>query len=365
MLNISKTYLNWNFERILRHVLYWMSWLVFYVVLNEGVFENGNYSSWVIFEACVLPIKLSFTYITIYYLFPKYIEQNDYYRFVIYVAVLGILGGFLFRAVDYYIISRYLITIEAFLEKIENDSFWSFHIAYKTLDLLFVVSLVLPIKLIQLQARQRKKSQELLTQKLETELQFLKHQLQPHFLFNTLNNLYGMVITQDPKAGDIVIKLSAMMNYMLYDSNVKFINLEKELDNLNNYIALEKLRYGDELEVFYEVSANSEGIKIAPLILISFVENAFKHGISKDLEKSWIKICVKVVNETIFFSVENTLHEKEVLSQEKRVSSGIGLANVKKRLELLYGSGHSLQIETCESFKISLTIMDKLKDPYV
>nr|WP_297917138.1 histidine kinase [uncultured Allomuricauda sp.] len=290
MLTISKTYHSWTPQRVLRHVGYWLAWLVFYVVVNEGVFENGNYSAWVFFEMCVLPIKLTFTYFTIYYLFPKYVEQNNYYPFIIQLAILALVGGILFRAVDYYFIGRYLITIEHFLEKINNDKFLSFQIAYKAIDLLFVVSLVLLIKLFQLQARKQKESQELLTQKLETELQYLKHQLQPHFLFNTLNNLYGMIITRDAYAGETVLKLSSIMSYMLYDTNAKFIKLGKELENLTNYIELEKLRYGEELEVSYSVEGAVEEASIAPLILIAFVENAFKHGVSKDFEKSWIQV---------------------------------------------------------------------------
>ncbi|MEM9866759.1 MAG: histidine kinase [Bacteroidota bacterium] len=359
MLTISKTYHSWTPQRVLRHVGYWLAWLVFYVVVNEGVFENGNYSAWVFFEMCVLPIKLTFTYFTIYYLFPKYVEQNNYYPFIIQLAILALVGGILFRAVDYYFIGRYLITIEHFLEKINNDKFLSFQIAYKAIDLLFVVSLVLLIKLFQLQARKQKESQELLTQKLETELQYLKHQLQPHFLFNTLNNLYGMIITRDAYAGETVLKLSSIMSYMLYDTNAKFIKLGKELENLTNYIELEKLRYGEELEVSYSVEGAVEEASIAPLILIAFVENAFKHGVSKDFEKSWIQVRVEIRDGSIFFTVENSVHPGESEIKKNRVYSGVGLVNVKKRLQLLYGNRYDLQIEDADTFKVDLRITDK------
>lgn len=365
MLDITKTYTKWNVERISRHLLYWLAWLCFYVVVNEGAFENGDYSSWVYFELCVLPIKLSFTYFTIYYLFPKYIVKKRYSAFFVRVALLSFVGGMLFRAVDFYFISRYLVTAQSFLEKIDSTRFWTFHIAYKTIDLLFVVSLVLPVKLIQLQTRQQKKAQEVFMQKLETELQFLKHQLQPHFLFNTLNNLYAMVITGDSKSGDVVIKLSEMMSYMLYDSNVRFIDLNKELENLENYIALEKLRYGEELEIYYDVVGKRQGFQIAPLILISFVENAFKHGVSKDLSRSWIKINVQVTEDTFSFTVENTVHDEASNNGEVRVKSGFGLANVKKRLELIYGDAHALQIHNGDTYKVDLELTQKMDVTYV
>lgn len=358
MLLISKTYDSWTFERIARHVLYWSAWLVFYAVVNEGAFENGNYSSWLIFELCVLPIKLSLVYFTLYYLFPKYVVTKKYTSFFLIVLGLTIVGGFIFRAVDYYYVSRYLISSESFLEKIDDSQYWTFHIAYKAIDLLFVVSLVIPVKLIQLQTRQERKTQEILTQKLETELQYLKHQLQPHFLFNTLNNLYGMVITGNKKAGEIVIKLSEIMSYMLYDSNGRLIPLEKEISNLKNYIDLEKLRHGDELSVSFTVKGQPKGRAIAPLILVSFLENAFKHGISENLENSWITITVEIRHDSLYFEVENSLHKADEKKSTEKVHSGLGLSNVKKRLELIYGELHTLEIAKSDTYSVQLELMD-------
>ncbi|MEM7381661.1 MAG: histidine kinase, partial [Bacteroidota bacterium] len=241
---------------------------------------------------------------------------------------------------------------------IDSQDFWSFTIAYKSLDLLFVVSLVLIIKFIQLQTLQERKNKELSEQKLEAELNYLKHQLQPHFLFNTLNNLYGMIITKDENAGEIVLKLSDILSYMLYNSNDKEISLEKELDSLSNYIELEKLRYGKELTVTYDVSGVPEDHKIAPLILISFVENAFKHGPSDALGDSWIRIKVQIEEGQIRFEVENSIDKESIDKQTKqsRVVSGIGLANIEKRLELIYGDTYDLHISEGDTYKVELTI---------
>ncbi|MEM6893129.1 MAG: histidine kinase [Bacteroidota bacterium] len=358
MFLISNRYDSWSLERISRHVAYWLLWWLFYTVVNEGVFDNGNYRSWFLFELLVLPLKLSITYFTIYYLFPIYAKNKRYGVFFLLIFGLTIVGGLLFRALDYYIVTEYLISSRSFLDKIDDSKFWSYHIAYKVLDLIFVVSLVLPVKFIQLQLEQERRTKVLMTQKLETELNYLKHQLQPHFLFNTLNNIYGMIITKDENAGETVLKLSEILSYMLYNSNEKEISLEQELSCLSNYIALEKLRYGDELTVDYTVNGNTEHQKIAPLILISFVENAFKHGPSDGLEKSWIAISVDISKDVFRFRVENSLPKQPKIKSEEpaRVLSGIGLNNVEKRLQLIYGEQYQLTTTSTDTYLVELSI---------
>ncbi len=268
------------------------------------------------------------------------------------------LGGFVFRAIEFYFVSEYVFSSEVYLKKLDKTKFFSLNIVYKSLDLLFVVSLVLLIKFVQRQVEQERKTKSLITQKLETELNYLKHQLQPHFLFNTLNNLYGLIITKDENAGEIVLKLSEILNYMLYESNDKEIPLEKELASLSNYIELEKLRYGDELSIEYGVKGSPQNRKIAPLILISFVENAFKHGPSDELVNSWINIQVDIEKDSLHFVVENSIDEERLMENKKnpRVVSGIGLSNVEKRLELIYGENFDLKITQEDTYRVELTI---------
>lgn len=358
MLIFSKKYSEWSLERIVRHIAYWTFWWLFYTVVNAGIFDEGSYRPWFLFELHVLPLKLSITYFTIYYLFPKYAKDRKYPIFFLWILGLVILGGFIFRLIEVYFVSEYVISSEVYLKKIDRSDFFSFNIVYKALDLLFVVSLVLIIKFIQRQIEQERRTKSLITQNLETELNYLKHQLQPHFLFNTLNNLYGLIITNDENAGELVLKLSEILSYMLYDSNDKEIPLEKELTCLSNYIELEKLRYGDELTINYEVKGKAQNQKIAPLVLISFVENAFKHGPSDELVNSWINISVIIEKNLFRFVVENSL-DKENMARNKqgsRVVSGIGLSNVEKRLELIYGEDFTLKISREEVYKVELTI---------
>lgn len=333
-------------------------WWAFYVVVNGNSYGSGEYWPWLVLELCVLPIKLSFTYFVVYYLLPRYSKKKRYVSLFLITIGLAMVGGVLIRVLDFYYVSTYLIPSAKYLYKIDDSQFLTFKLAYKVLDLLFVVSLVITIKFVQQQITHERYTKDLLTRKLKTELQFLKHQLQPHFLFNTLNNLYGMILTKDEKAGEVVIKLSEIMNYMLYESNDTLIPLDKELANLTNYIHLERIRYGEELEMRYEMKGETKDVKIPPLILISFVENAFKHGPLADSDISWIHITGKVLEDSFHFAVENSLgsNKKGENPKKPEINSGIGLLNVRKRLELIYGDGYILNIDPSDTYKVELEI---------
>ena len=349
----DKTYDKWNWQRIRRHISYWLAWLVFYAVVNVNSYGEGNLGSWVLLELCVLPVKLGYTYFLVYGVLPKYGQEGKYLQFILIAVLLSVLGGFIFRAIDIHIISGNLLPFR------EKGDLFSFMVAYKALDLLFVASLVVIIKFIQKQIQNDKHTKELQQQQLKSELQYLKHQLQPHFFFNTLNNLYGMILSNDRKAADVVIKLSEIMNYMLYESDGKFIPLQKEVLNLRNYIELEKIRYGNKVDVSFDIVGNIEGKMIAPLILISFVENAFKHGAAKNHRESWITILLEINEKMISFQLENNFSDDEVLEKHTTINSGIGLNNVKKRLDLIYPDEHDLDIKKSDTYLTSLKIYHK------
>lgn len=205
----------------------------------------------------------------------------------------------------------------------------------------------------------RKKEQERIRQlekeKLSTELKFLKAQLNPHFLFNTLNNLYSYVVNGSPKAPDMVLRLSGILDYVLYKSQQPSVSLKEELDAIENFLALEKIRYGDRLEVNYETTGKTM-TQVSPLLLLSIVENAFKHGASGDIESPKIKINIEEKTDKIHCSVWNTKskHEGELNDEYKE---GIGLSNIKRQLNLVYPDNHTLRIDDAhDSFNLSLTL---------
>jgi len=212
---------------------------------------------------------------------------------------------------------------------------------------------VVVIKMVQQQALQNKIHSNMLAEKSKAELQILKNQLQPHFLFNTLNNIYGMILEQEKEAGESVLKLSEIMSYMLYDCAREKVDLEKEIRMLKNYIVLEKTRYGKQLDISFESNGETKGMLIAPLLLLPFVENAFKHGVSNNPSTAWVQIHLNVTENKLFFSIENSLSPNE---SNTPVKSGIGLTNVKKRLDLIYAGKYNLQIIEEDFFLVKLNV---------
>lgn len=192
-------------------------------------------------------------------------------------------------------------------------------------------------------------------EKIATELQFLKAQINPHFLFNTLNNLYSNVITKSPKAPIMVMQLSGILDYVLYKSQNKTVSLKEEVQTIENFLGLEKIRYGKRLDVEYHVADNLS-LPISPLILLSIVENAFKHGASGDIDFPKIKINIMEVNEAIHCEVWNT-KSKYNGDLTDAYKEGIGLSNIKRQLNLIYPNNHELIIENGEdTFNVLLTI---------
>ncbi len=219
----------------------------------------------------------------------------------------------------------------------------------------FIVMFVCLLKFIEdwLELEARKK--ELENEKLSTELQFLKAQINPHFLFNTLNNLYYLAFIQSPNTPEVIDKLSQMMRYMIYESNHTKVPLSKEIEYMQNYISLEKLRLNDDFPVTFDVQGNADSASITPLILITFLENAFKHGVSNNFKASFVNVKIICDNRRCVYTVENTnLPEKFKIITEK---SGIGLKNVQRRLELSYPDNFALHIDdTPAVYKIQLIL---------
>lgn len=199
--------------------------------------------------------------------------------------------------------------------------------------------------------RQRKENERLMAlqkEKLDTELKYLKAQINPHFLFNTLNNLYSFVVSNSPKAPEMVLQLSAMLDYVLYQSQPDQVPLEKEVEAIRNFIALEQIRYGERLTVNVNVQIDSQST-VAPLLLLSVVENAFKHGASGDITTPEINIDITAKQNEVGCVVENTKSEKGG-SKTDAFKKGIGLKNIRRQLSLIYPERHELQIEESEDF---------------
>lgn len=205
----------------------------------------------------------------------------------------------------------------------------------------------------------KKKNQELAFQKKEAELSALRSQLHPHFLFNTLNGIYNEVLKKTDLAAEMILKISDILRFMLYECSAEFISLGKESKLIQDYIALEKIRYGDRIEIIENLDeSTTSNTEIPPLILFSLVENAFKHGLSTVSEKSSIHIQLESEENKILFKVRNTKSANPNSKQDYQ--KGIGLKNITKQLELYFDQNFSLEIDSSEiEFIVELKIPAK------
>ncbi|MBD80980.1 MAG: hypothetical protein CL840_18830 [Crocinitomicaceae bacterium] len=201
---------------------------------------------------------------------------------------------------------------------------------------------------------QDEREQSLINERMQSELKMLKMQINPHFLFNSLNNIYALVLTNHEKAPDMLLKLADILRYVLYECNEKSNSLEKEIDYINDYIELHRLKGREKYNLMFNYNKANKDLQIAPLLLISFIENSFKHSNIENNTESWIKINLYSKGSKIFFMVKNSI------SSDKKVKDGthgIGLSNVKKRLELIYGNRFKLLVtQKAESYESELII---------
>jgi len=196
-------------------------------------------------------------------------------------------------------------------------------------------------------------------QKKTTELNALKNQLNPHFLFNTLNNLYALALKKSDKTPEVIAKLSEILDYILYQCKDPYVSITKEIELLENYIALEKVRYGNRVEVIFEKNIQNN-VNIAPLILLTFVENAFKHGVSQELSTGMIELYISSTEKEIVFKLKNSKPKTsfETIASDKK---SIGMLNTEKQLDLLYPNSYQLEVNN-SAFEYILALKLRLHE---
>jgi sensor histidine kinase YesM len=316
------------------HVLFWLSYLCFYGFL-WGSYDD-NYRRSFTSESAELLIKIPMVYFFLNFLIDRYLFQKKYTEFFGLMFVGMIAAGFMHRAVYYF-----LIYPEYFPDRVGSGYLSMPRILKGVANVNSLMVLVVAIKILKKWYQDRQDHESLEKEKLEAELKFLKSQVHPHFLFNTLNNLYSLTLKKSDIAPEVVLKLSDLMSYMLYDASAPKVPLSKEIQYLQNYIALEKIRYGDRLDISFNISGDIGGKMIAPMLMLPFIENTFKHGVSGDLDTVWASIDLTVKGQKMVFKVENS---KSSDPQPAGLRKGIGLENVRRRLDLLYGQFYELRI---------------------
>ncbi|MEL6628727.1 MAG: histidine kinase [Bacteroidota bacterium] len=342
-------------NRIQAHIGFWLTYILFQAFLiftQNGVVYDALESLGA--SLVLLPLKILAVYFTLYFLIPRYFFRGHYFMFASGTALLLFLTGFLHRLVNYFII----LPIRLPGYDLPSDQFFIIPaILNASLDVLIVLLLTSVIKIFKYWYQEQQVAQAMIEEKLEAELKFLKGQIHPHFLFNTLNNLYALTLKKSDDAPEVVLRLSGMVNYMLYDASAPEVGLEQEIESLHNYIALERIRYGKDLDIFFDVSGDPSRVRIAPLLLLPFVENSFKHGVSESIQDKWIAINLQIKENSLIFKVENSRMPVGKESDNPYQSGGIGLQNVNRRLELLYGEHYELKVrEEIDSYLIVLRL---------
>ncbi|MBO9204770.1 MULTISPECIES: sensor histidine kinase [Niastella] len=320
--------------RILQHILYWCVsyyYLIHFFSITNNI-ETIDYIYTAVFH---ITIVLA-VYVNLFVLVPRLLGRKKYLLFVLCViallAITAWLNSFIYNyAIDFFLPNYFFVS---------NFSFWQlvqFGFVYVAITTLLKLSRAW-FKLLESQNHLIRLEKE----KANTELLFLKMQINPHFLFNSLNNIYSLALKKDTMAPTSILKLAEVMRYMIYESNENAVPLQKEIEYLNNYIDLQKLRTRDNASVVCNITGEPANRYIAPLILLVFIENGFKHGIKATIHQSYVNIQINITDEQLQMRVENS---KGVIDEvEKDANRGLGLENVKRRLELLYPGKYELTI---------------------
>ncbi|HEX2605829.1 MAG TPA: histidine kinase [Flavisolibacter sp.] len=328
--------------RVLLHICFWIL-VVCYFAWGFGFSVNlkASFLNALLF----LPGHMIMVYSLLYVLTPRYLVKKKYLAFALgFLVTTGLCAG-------YAALANIALTINK-----EQFRGVKLDTGRNILPFIHVAGIAFSIKLLNYWNLQKRQTIEAQREQLTTELELLKAQIHPHFLFNTLNNLYAYTLEQSDKAPEIVLKLSALLRFMIYESKAQRIPLHKELSVLQSYIDLEKLRYGKRLDVSFVCRGVTEQQRIAPLLLLPFLENAFKHGTSRQIDQCWISFDLFLDENQLQFKLINSI-EKTDRPASSTEEGGLGLQNVRRRLALLYPGAHHMEIlEQEEVFIVNLTL---------
>ncbi|MCD4835090.1 MAG: histidine kinase [Bacteroidales bacterium] len=321
-------------------------WVVF-ILINTYFFATLGFLDF--HFALLRAVLITALYIAIFYsnsriLIPKFLKTNRYFYYIVFGVVILIIGGFLRLKIG---------------NNFVNENFPpTFHkypgygISFGAVFVLMIIST--SIKLIEIHLQRNEIENRILQEKNEAELKLLKSQINPHFLFNTLNNIYTLAHLGSKEVAPMIMSLSRLMRYILNEADNDRVPIENEIQFLKSYIELETLRIEDHSKIMADYIINNPNIEIAPLIFIPFIENSFKHSHIADDDNAWIKLKTEVSDKTLYFECSNSIPDKHFKNLE---ISGIGLQNIKNRLELLYPFKHELKIiNDNKIFRVNLII---------
>ncbi len=323
-----------------RPVIHLVFWILF-VLVGSFIFsyqQNFPYSFFLFNFLVHLPVFVLFTYFAIYYLVPKFLLNGKFFYFFLLLTVAS------FAAAGLRILISKYIYFALFIPKVLYSKEWiSFDIFFLNLIWILIPAILFSMfKYYRNWTVSQTLANENERKRLATELQVLKAQLNPHFLFNTFNNLYVLALQKSDKTAVVISKMSDLFHYILYECNAVEVPLFKEIKLIEDFIQLEEIRYSDRLSIVFEKEIDYPNCLVPPMLLYTFVENCFKHGCSPDPDSPWIKLLIRVKSNSFEFEASNSIPDKNF--KEKEISGGVGLKNIKRRLELIYPKAHQLEV---------------------
>lgn len=336
-------------RKVLLHILFWILTVIYFA---WGFGLNVNPGRSLLNSALYLPGFFLMVYSLLYVLVPRFLLKK---KLLSFFAGLGIV---LAICMIYSNIAQLGLDASSALRGM------TLKVGRNVLPFLHVAGIALSVRMLMYWYEQREQTLEAEQKKTAAELQLLRAQLHPHFLFNTLNNLYAHTLEASPKSPEIVLKLSELLRSMIYDHNAPSIQLTKEITLLRSYITLEQIRYGDRLDISVTVTGEVGGYQIAPFLLLPFLENAFKHGTGKQLDQCWITMNINVEDSVMYFKLVNSADPEN--GEEPVKTGGVGLTNVNRRLELLYKDKYHFRTTRLEeAYVVDLELkLEKTEEMY-
>lgn len=345
----------WRY-RIGRHLLFWLSCWAFmgfiygFLYVNEA--QQPQFFRSYVESFFYMPQHIVLSYGIIYFVLPKFIFKNRYWSGILMIIVLVIIAAITSPVIQLFILKPIQEALNFPVKRL--TVFSSFMGGLR--GSMTIAGFAVAIKLVKYWYFKREENTALEKEKLKAELQLLRGQLHPHFIFNTLNSIYSLALKNSKQTPAAILKLSDLMRYMFSECSGHSILLAKEVDMLKNYIDLARSRYNERIDITVSIEGDFGDKQIAPLIFLPFIENSFKYGANEMLEDAWISVDLTLQDQLLKFKI----HNGKPVGIET-ISSGVGLRNVKKRLQMLYPEAHELRIsEDDDSFIVVLTIqLDK------
>ena len=352
-------------KRWMRHYLFWIAYLAFEIYTEYLWIANAfkQFSSWEVFLMCAIPettlvlvVKIPLVYGIFYSLKRFSINSPNKCKLIGLMVLTTLLFTVISQLIRLYVFDPYVYASLDLGPTTELQGYLN-----SFMDNIFVVGVAIALKQYFESQRLIQREQLLVKEKIETELNFLKSQINPHFLFNTLNNIYSLARKKSDNTPDVVLKLSKLLRFILYETSNKKITIEREIQFLTDYIELEKIRYDQRLKVDFRYEIDNYNCQIAPLLLIPFVENAFKHGVSETVSNAFVNIELKLKNGFLDFSIANSIEPG--LNKNSEDEAGIGLRNLRRQLEILY-SEFTLEAAQEDSFYKARLTLDLNENEY-